>query len=374
MRIVADENMPLVAEFFAGHEVVRRPGRAIARADLERADALLVRSVTRVDRALLEGTPVRFVGSATIGTDHIDRAALAALGVQVAAAPGCNARAVGEYVVTALASLAAEQGWRPAERTLGVVGLGNTGRQTAALAAALGMRVLGCDPFLRQAAVPLLSLDELLAHADILALHVPLTRDGPHPTFHLVTAGVLARLPPGAILINACRGEVVAGTDLLAALAARPDLSAVLDVWEGEPRPEPRLLARVRYGTPHVAGYSQEGRWRGTEMVYRAFCAFLGQAPVHSLATLAGPPPPAPLSVPHGPPAVRLAGLLQQACPLARDDTALRRAVAAADPGAAFDALRRDYPPRREFPAHRVALPSGDGLWPVLTALGLRPA
>jgi erythronate-4-phosphate dehydrogenase len=374
MRIVADENMPLLAEFFADCEIRRRPGRAITRADLSGADALLVRSVTRVDRALLEGTPVRFVGTATIGTDHIDLAAMAALGVQVAAAPGCNARAVGEYVATVLASLAAEQGWVPAARTLGVVGLGNTGRQVAALARVLGFRVLGCDPFVTAEGGELRPLAALLAEADIISLHVPLTRDGAHPTFHLVDAQVLAELPDHAILINASRGAVVANAALAAALAARPGLTAVLDVWEGEPRVDAGLLQQVRFGTPHVAGYSQEGKWRGTEAVYRAFCAFRGRQPTLALDAVLPSAPPPPLAVPAGTPAARLCAVLQQACPLPRDDAALRASMAAADRGAAFDELRRQYPSRREFTAHRLHLPAGDELWPMLAALGFGPA
>lgn len=375
MRVVADENMPLVAECLAGHEVRRLPGRRLRREDLLDADALLVRSVTRVDAALVAGTPVRFVGSATIGTDHLDLPGLAAAGIAVAAAPGCNARAVGEYVATALASLAAEQGWSPRERTLGIVGLGNTGGAVATLASALGFRVIGCDPFVASPALPQRPLAELLAEADILSLHVPLTRGGDHPTFHLLDAEALARLPAHAILVNACRGEVVDGAALAAALAARPGLTAVLDVWEGEPRVPAGLLARVRYGSPHVAGYSQEGKWRGTAMACAALCRHFGVAAPAPLETLlAGVPDPAPLRPEGEGEAARLASLLRQACPLDRDDAALRASVAGADPGAAFDALRRHYPPRREFTAHRVALASADSLWPRLAALGFRPS
>lgn len=370
MRIIADENMPLVAELFTGHEVVTLPGRRIARADLMAADALLVRSVTRVDRALLEGTPVRFVGTATIGTDHIDLADMAELGIQVASAPGCNARAVGEYVVTALAVIGASQGWMPDGRVIGVVGLGNTGRQTVALARAMGYRVLGCDPFVHLPDVEQVEFAELLKRADILSLHVPLTRDGSHPTWHMVDAGVLAPLRPDTVLINACRGEVVDGQALLAALGRRQNLTAVLDVWEGEPRPMPELLAVAALGTPHIAGYSQEGKWRGSEMVYRRFCEFFGQSPQPQNGRLWPSLSQPALSSTAANTATRLAEILQQACPVLRDDRALRGTLEASDPGAAFDALRRGYPPRREFPAHRVALPGGDPLRPLLAALG----
>lgn len=375
MRVVADENMPLVADCLAGHEVRLLPGRRIRREDLLAADALLVRSVTKVGPDLLAGTPVRFVGSATIGTDHLDLAGLAGLGVAVAAAPGCNARAVGEYLATVLASLAAEQGWTPATRTLGVVGLGNTGAAVVALARLLGFRLLGCDPFVTLPGIEQVAFGDLLDRADIVSLHVPLTRDGPHPTHHLVDAAALARLPGHGLLINACRGEVVDGAALEQALAARPGLAAVLDVWEGEPRVAASLLARVRFGTPHIAGYSQEGKWRGTAMACAALCAHFGAPQPPGLsALLAAVPAPAPLVFPPDGgadrAAARLAALLQQACPVGRDDAALRASLAAADAGAAFDALRRNYPPRREFTAHRVRLAAADPLAPLLQSLG----
>lgn len=374
MRLIADENLPLLPELFAGHEVIRLPGRAIRRSDLQGADALLVRSVTRVDRRLLDDTPVRFVGTATIGTDHIDLAALADLGVRVASAPGCNARAVGEYVATALAMLAAEQDWEPAARTLGVIGLGNTGRQAAALATALGFRVVGCDPYVRLPGIEQLGFRDLLARADILSFHVPLSRGGSHPTWHLMDAAALAGLPAGAILINACRGEVVEGAALLATLSGRPDLTAVLDVWEGEPGLVSELLEAVRFGTPHVAGYSQEGKWRGTEMVYQAFCECFGLPMACGLDRIRGETGLPGLGATAAAPARRLAEILGQACPIARDDGALRQSMASADRGAAFDALRRNYPARREFTAHRLALPAADPLWPVLRGLGFRSA
>lgn len=377
MRLLADENMPLVPEFFGDLGELRRlPGRRITAADVAGADVLLLRSVTRVDEALLGDSALRFVGTATIGTDHLDLAALAARQVQVASAPGCNARAVGEYVATVLAVLSAEQGWAPPERTLGIVGLGNTGSQVAALAKVLGFRVLGCDPAVSLPGVDMRSLPALLDEADILSFHVPLTRQGPHPTFHLLDAGRLAGLRPGTVLINSSRGEVVDNRALLAELVKDGrGLTAVLDVWEGEPHVMPALLERVRFGSPHVAGYSQEGKWRGTEMIYRALCATLGRPATLSLQALqpAGLPPP--LAVDAGLPMARLlAFVLSRACDLARDDAALRASLKEADPALAFDGLRKDYPVRREFTAHRVALPAGHAAWPTLLALGFRPA
>jgi erythronate-4-phosphate dehydrogenase len=373
MRLVVDENMPLVTEFFGAFgEVIRLPGRQIGPADVKHADALLVRSVTRVDTALLAGSSVRFVGTATIGTDHIDSAGLAALGIALASAPGCNARAVGEYVATVLTTLADEQGWQPSQRTLGVVGLGNTGREVIRFARALGFRVLGCDPFVAVPGLSQCSFSDLLATADILSLHVPLTQSGPHPTYHLLDAAALESLRPGSILINSSRGEVVNNATLLKVLMSRPeDLTAVLDVWEGEPVISPAVLEKVRFGTPHIAGYSQEGKWRGTEMIYRAFCDFLQQAPTRTLQGLLPANLLLPLQAPlDGALSAIKRSILQQACPLSRDDAALRASVLMANPGEAFDALRKSYPPRREFIAQRVALPKDDVLAPWLQSLG----
>ena len=369
--------MPLVPEFFGAFgEVVALPGRNIGPEDVREADVLLVRSVTRVDHALLAGSRVRFVGTATIGTDHVDAAALARLGVTLASAPGCNAAAVAEYVLTVLLTLAAEQGWDPAGRTLGVVGLGNVGSRLARLAGALGFRVLGYDPFVTLPDVSCCPWHELPARADVLSLHVPLTTGGAAPTRHLLGSGALAALSPGCILVNTSRGAVVDNAALEARLRAAPGaLTAVLDVWEGEPVVMPALLDRVRVGTPHVAGYSQEGKWRGTEAIYRALCAFLGVPPALRLEELLAPAPPRVLQADAGLPLTALlAGVMQQACPIGRDDAALRGSVHAPDPGAAFDALRKHYPARREFPAYRVALPSGHPAWGRLGALGFAPA
>lgn len=353
MRIVADENMPLVEAFFAPlGEVVRLPGRDMTAADVREADVLLVRSVTRVTRDLLAGSRVRFVGTATIGTDHVDLVAMQAMGVEVASAPGCNARAVAEYVLTCLFRLANEQGWVPASRKLGVVGLGNVGRQVATLAMAAGFEVTGCDPFLAAspvAGVAMASLDRVIEDCDILALHTPLTRDGAHPTFHLVGAEQIGRLRSGKILLNAGRGEVVDNAALLARLEQHAPPVAVLDVWEGEPRVMPGLLDRVYLGSPHVAGYSQEGKWRGTAMVYEAYCRFAGIAPSVSLPALALPGGP----VLTCPPSESLVGLIASLsgtlCEVARDDAVLRASMLEPDPAQAFDRLRRDYPPRFEF-------------------------
>lgn len=381
LRLVADDLMPGVEACCArlrgvDIDVVRRPGRQLAAADVAGADLLLVRSVTRVDGALLGDSPVRFVGTATIGTDHLDLDWLDAQGLAWSAAPGCNARAVGEWVLAALARLAVAQDVPLAGRRLGIVGLGHVGRQLALLARAAGLTVLACDPFLTAADLPpaladiaLLTLDDLLAETDTLSLHVPLTRGGAHPTHHLFDAARLARLRQGSWLINAARGGVIDNAALRERLAA-PGLTAVLDVWEGEPRPDPALLARVWQGSAHIAGHSLEGKWRGTWQIMQAAAAHLGTTLDGRLEDILPSGGGKTLTLAAGSSDQRLAALLSDVIAQREDDAALREGLAGSDPAAAFDALRKGYGLRREFPAHQVVTGAEDLLRPLLQALG----
>lgn len=355
MKIVADANMPLLAELFGRHgEVVALPGRAIDPAAVRDADVLLVRSVTRVDAALLAASRVRFVGSATSGCDHVDQRWLQQQGIRFAHAPGCNAGAVVQYLLSTFCAL------RPAWRALvvGIVGCGAVGGRLYRLLRGLGVRCLVCDPLLPAAALPeRCDLDTVLAGADILCLHVPLTRDGDHPTFHLLDAGRLARLKPGCLLVNAARGAVVDNAALSRHLAAGAALRAVLDVWEGEPYLDLALWRRVAIGTPHIAGYSREGRENGTRAVHAAFCAWRGLAPPAAPAVR-----PRPLAVAPGGDA--LARAVLATFDVRAEQRRMAAALAgAADIGRAFDALRRSCPERREFGHFEVA--TGD---PVLAA------
>lgn len=383
LRLVADDLMPGVEACCArlrgvDVEVVRRPGRQLSAADVRDADLLLVRSVTRVDAALLTGSRVGFVGTATIGTDHLDLDWLQAQGLAWSAAPGCNARAVGEWVLATLLRLAVGEGVPLAARRLGIVGLGHVGRELARLARAAGLSVLACDPFLTTADlpadladIPLLTLDALLAEADTLSLHVPLTRGGAHPTRHLFDAARLARLRPGCWLVNASRGGVIDNTALRERLASGARLSVALDVWEGEPSPDPELLAQVFQGSAHIAGHSLEGKWRGTWQIMRAAAAHLGttlEGRLEDILPSGGelsPDMPA-----QGTREQRLAEVLGQVVRQREDDAALRAALAGADPAAGFDALRKGYGTRREFPAHQLRVAADDPLRPLLRALG----
>lgn len=351
MKILVDENMPLARELFAGFgEVVAQPGRSLAAEDVRDADVLLVRSVTRVDEALLAGSRVRFVGTATIGTDHVDLDWLRAQGIAFASAPGCNAMSVVDYVASALLELAERHGFSLAGKRAGIVGLGNVGSRLQQRLQAMGLDVLACDPPLADAGRTGLVDMAAIAGCDIVSFHTPLVRDGAHPTFHLGDAALLARLKPGAILLNTSRGAVVDNAALLAALERRDDLHVVLDVWEGEPLVDRRLAARVALATPHIAGYSYDGKLRGTWMLYEALCAFLGQSPTMTLASLVPASARCVLDVARLAPR-RALDLMRAAWRVTDDDDAFRATLDADDDtrAAAFDRLRKQYPLRREF-------------------------
>ena len=362
MLIVADENIPYAREAFRSlGEVQLMPGRAMNARALRNAEMLLVRSVTRVDGALLEGTPIGFVGTATIGTDHVDEDFVAGRGIRFAAAPGSNADSVAEYIVAALLVLARRRGTVLAGKRLGVVGVGNVGSRVAARARALGMEVALNDPPLarRTGDARYVPLDELY-DCDVITLHVPLESGGPDPTRHLVNGDFLARMDSSAALINSSRGAVVDNGALLNALDAGRIADAVLDVWEGEPVIDTALLARTAVATPHIAGYSFDGKVNGTAMLYRAACAFLGVAPAWDAAAQMPPPEYAALSLDaaRGSHEDVLREAVLTVYPIERDDRALR-AVAQEPPaerGAFFDRLRRDYPVRREFRNTRITL------------------
>ncbi|WP_160017710.1 4-phosphoerythronate dehydrogenase PdxB [Pseudomonas sp. 8O] len=367
MHIVADENIPLLDEFFAAFGSIRRlPGRGITAADVRDADLLLVRSVTQVNRALLEGSRVRFVGTCTIGTDHLDLDYFAEAGIAWSSAPGCNARGVVDYVLGSVLTLAEREGVNPAARVYGVVGAGQVGGRLVTLLEGLGWQVRVCDPP-RQAAEggDFVSLEQIIDECDVISLHTPLDAS----TRHLFGATRLAALKPGTWLINASRGAVVDNTALRSLLPQRPDLKVVLDVWEGEPQVDVELAAMCQLATPHIAGYSLDGKLRGTAQIYQACCRALGVAEQVSLADLLPSPWLSELSIDgSADPAWALASLCRAVYDPRRDDADFRRSLAGdADARrAAFDRLRKHYPMRREIDGLRVRI-QGDA--PQLVAL-----
>jgi erythronate-4-phosphate dehydrogenase len=362
--ILADENVPFAREAFGTLGEVRlKHGRHISHADLGDVDLLVVRSITRVSASLLAGTRVRFVGTATSGTDHVDAADLERLGIAFHAALGCNANAVAEYMAAAWLTLAKLGGGTLAGRRVGIVGVGHVGSLVAKNARALGMEpVLNDPPKARETGrADFRPLHDLL-DCDIITCHTPLTFDGPDPTYRLIGEQVFSRLKRGAWFCNAGRGEVVHEAALHRALDEGCLDAVVLDVWDHEPEIDGRLLARVDIGTPHIAGYSLEGKLNGTAMVYRAACAFLGVEPAWSPETAVPPRRPGLPLAGFGDGETALARLdrrgvaaladaVAAAYPVLRDDEALRRTVGMSETerGRAFDRLRKTYPTRREF-------------------------
>ena len=354
MKILVDENMPYARELFSRTgEVVAVPGRPLPEAELRDASALMVRSVTPVNAALLADTPVKFVGTATAGTDHVDQASLQAAGIGFSAAPGCNAIAVVEYVFSALLLLAERDGFALRDRTVGIVGVGNVGSRLQARLEAWGVKTLLCDPPRadRGDTGPFHTLETLVAQADILTFHTPLNKEGRYKSWHLADAALLMALRPDTILINACRGPVVDNAALLEVLKMRGDLRVVLAVWEPEPDLSLDLLARVDIATAHIAGYTLEGKARGTTQVFEAWSAFIGQPQQVALESLLPPPEFSSITL-HGEldqaTLKRLAHLVYD---VRRDDAPLRKA---ADQPGEFDRLRRQYEERREWSSLQV--------------------
>lgn len=363
LKIVCDNNMPFAREAFSTlGEVVLREGRSIRASDVRDADLLIARSTTKITRSLLSGSRVRFYGSAVIGTDHIDIPFLEEAGIPWSAAPGCNAESVSNYLTAALLCLGGRHSFCLEGRTLGVVGVGNVGRKVCAKGCALGMRVLACDPPRQQnpadpEAQGFVSFERILAESDVISCHVPLTRSGLHPTWHLFDRAAFARMRSGVVFVNAARGEAVDTDALLDAMGARV-AHAVIDTWEGEPEYRPDLLARADIVSPHIAGHSFEGKVNGTIQVYERACAVLGVAPSYRPVL---PPPPVPEW------SADAAGradedLLREAVlavyDILGDDRRLRESCVA-DPNArakAFDRQRKEYPMRREFTATAVRL------------------
>mgnify|MGYP001795531569 CR=1 FL=1 len=355
LRIVADANIPHVADAIGPFGGVRtRPGRAITRSDLKQADVLLVRSVTQVDAALRDDTPVRFVGTATAGTDHIDAEALRQRGSAFASAPGSNAASVVDYVIASLLAVAAERGERLSGRTLGVVGVGEVGRRLVPRARALGLDVVVSDPPRSQrgemASMPLAAL---LQVSDIVTLHTPLAApaESAWPTLDLIDAHEAALLKPTAWLVNAARGGVVSLDAASGLAASRP---VVLDVWPGEPGPNPDLVRDVALGTPHIAGYATDAKLRGTQRMAEALAAWTGSTATWTARDVLSDP--APLATPDGPadtPVQQVAwldALARQAYDVRSDDARFREALAEApadERAHRFATLRKHYPLRR---------------------------
>jgi erythronate-4-phosphate dehydrogenase len=363
MRVLIDRNIPFGEPVFSTiGDVTLLDTIDIKPPAVRDAEILVIRSETKVTPALLEGSRVRFVGTATIGTDHVDTEYLAARKVGFASAPGCNANAVAEYIAAALLTLSTRFGFGLAGKTLGVVGVGNIGSKVVNVGEALGMTVLQNDPPLaRQTGDPRFLPLEALMGADIITLHVPLSKAGPDATYHFFDEARISAMKPGSILINASRGAVVETVAIRKALVGGQLGTAVLDVWENEPAINAELLTLVALGTAHVAGYSLDGKVNAVRKVYHALCKHLNMEPVWTGWDKL--PPPAVLRFPLPGQAEKREAILQesvkQCYDIELDDRLLREMLLQPEERRAsyFMKLRTGYRMRREFFATTVEVP-----------------
>lgn len=374
MNILADENIPYVRDAFGPlGNVTTISGRAIDRAAVKDADLLLVRSITRVNRDLLEGSAVRFVATATIGEDHIDKAYLAEAGIGFSSAPGSNANSVGQYITGALLALAERFDLDLEKMKLGIVGVGHVGSIVEKRATALGLTCVLNDPPLARATgdVKYRPIEEVF-DCDIVTLHVPLTKSGEDATYHLADDAFILNLKPGAILTNSSRGAVADGAAISRALDDGHLRACVLDVWEGEPNIDVSLLEKVFIGTPHIAGYSFDGKVNGTRQIYEAACKFLRIDATWDPAPLLPAPECPSVKVDSNNPKAVL-DTVRAVYDIMDNDAAMRRllTVTADERAALFDRLRKEYPRRREFHNTSVTInPPNSKLESCLSGIG----
>ncbi len=359
MKIVCDNKIPFlrgVLEPFA--QVVYLPGKETTPEVVRDADALITRTRTKCNEALLKGSQVQVIATATIGFDHIDTAWCDRNGIFWENAPGCNSGSVQQYIASVLVTLARKYGFRLADKTLGVVGVGHVGRKVARIASLLGMKVLLNDPPRARKEGPegFVGLDELCAQSDLITVHVPLQREGEDATWHLFDRARLESLRPDQILINSSRGPVVDNAALKDVLLSGGLQAAVLDVWEGEPDLDPELVDALAISTPHIAGYSADGKANGTSAAVQTVSRTLG-LPLATWEVEEIPAPPQALSFTVEAAGRSLQDVLTEAVlhtyDVSQDSDALRGALDQ------FERLRGDYPVRREFPAFTVSLKDG---------------
>ncbi len=360
LNIVADCNIPQVTEAFKDiGNVILIPGREIDKSHLVDCRALLVRTVTEVSPELLEGTPVEFVGTATIGTDHVDQDYLARKKIAFSNAAGCNAEAASEYVISGLFALSQKNGFDPFKLKAGIIGCGNVGSRVYHKLTALGIDCLCNDPPLanKSVAKEYVDLDTIIKQCDFITLHVPLTLNGEFQTKHLFDFKRLSQLRQNCLLVNAARGPVIDNQALLGVIKNRSDLIVFLDTWENEPTPSGELLTSVDLATPHIAGYSVEGRLRGTQMILDATCKHFNKTGNWHMSQML----PDVVDLEAEPNNDHLAywqNVFFKHHDIQQDHSALLKLpeLDKSEIGTYFDSLRRVYPDRFEYPRYRIGI------------------
>jgi erythronate-4-phosphate dehydrogenase len=377
MRILADENIPLVREIFGtSFEIRTMAGRDIKRSSLDGFDTLLVRSVTKVDQTLLEGTSISFVGTATTGTDHIDKQWLQENRIAFADAAGSNAESVVNYIFAVLLRFAVEKSISLTGKRIGIIGVGRIGSRIAEIARAIGMEPLLNDPP-REDSGELedwVSLEDAL-EAHFITLHTPLEREGPYRTWHLIDAQKLELIPNKSLLINAARGPVVDNLALLEAQISGQPFSFALDTWENEPAIDPELCRRAFHASPHTAGYSYDGKIKGTLMLYKALNDHLGKG-TDSIPVVKEDFFPLVMdnrNLSHEETLWKAISTTHPFLDEHRKMALLCECPTSQERGIRFDQMRKEYPKRLEFHHFKVSLSMPDlSLQKKLEALGFQ--
>ncbi len=367
MKIIADENIPFIEKACKTitDDIELIAGRAITPRMVKDADALLVRSITKVNAKLLDGSSIKFVGTATIGTDHIDIDYLKDKNIGFASAPGSNATSVAEYITAALLTIAHRKNIILKGKTIGIVGVGNVGSRVEKKALALGMTPVLNDPPLQeqtgntQRYRPI----EEIYDCDIITMHTPLTKTGPHATYHLCDDQFFKNIRPGCIFLNSSRGGVHQTSAIKSAVNSRAISSLVLDVWEDEPDIDVELLKMTDIATPHIAGYSYDGKIKGMVMIYQAMCEHLG-LPIKSKTEDFLPAPVVPTIhvEAQGDDQQKIYQTVKRIYDIEADDHRCRGIIDTPvhERGQYFDKLRKTYPVRREFQNTAITGAHGD--------------
>lgn len=353
MKIIIDNKIPYikgVLEPFA--EVIYLPGDKTTPEIVKDADALITRTRTNCNAQLLTGSTVKFIATATIGYDHIDTSFCEQNGISWTNAPGCNSKSVEQYIASALMVLAERKNFSLREKTIGIIGVGNVGAKVARLCEIFGMRVLLNDPprARTEGNKGFVELNSLLEEADIITLHVPLNMDGIDKTFHLADDLFISATKKNPIIINSCRGEVTDSNSLKNGLSSGKISGAVIDCWENEPELDRELLNLIDLGTPHIAGYSRDGKVNGTNMSIRALSRFFKLGINNWKCSDVEPPKTPDIFIDGTGKSTQqiLAEAILATYDIRKDDQSLRQSVET------FEKQRGDYPVRREFPAFRI--------------------
>jgi erythronate-4-phosphate dehydrogenase len=372
MKIVADDKIPFLRgalEPFA--EIVYVPGKEINNSMLKDTDALLIRTRTRCTENLLEGTKIRFIGTATIGFDHIDTQYCSKKGIRWTNAPGCNSSSVQQYIAAALLTISSEYHFNLSEKTLGIIGVGNVGSKVEKFARAIGMKVLLNDPprARLEGKKKFHSLNKVLSESDIVTVHVPLNVVGEDYTYHLFNEEKMKKIKKGAWFINSSRGEVTDTAALKKVLVSGRLAGAVIDVWENEPEVDTDLMHLAFLTTPHIAGYSTDGKANGTAMVVNSLCKYFDIGTGNWYPGNVPLPPDPVLSIDCAGKSEEeiLREVVIYTYNIKEDNYRLRRSTLE------FEKQRGDYPLRREFSSYSVELNGGtDRVKDILQILGFR--